>query len=232
MNNDLTLTPDATKAIRPKLPARPRKTRSLDRKLLEGSLDDGADRRGNRTTRHDGWTPERIRTFLVTLADCGCVTDAANAAGMSLRSAYALRNRAEGRAFHYAWEAALQIAKRSLADALMSRAVHGHADQMRRGGEVVAERFRFDNRLAMALLTRLDQRSTADDTEAEAVRTAVEEFDQFVGIASEGGDGAVDFLTARRKIGHRAEDVLERVENYARYRVGLGEEIDISDLDP
>ena len=219
-------------AIRPTMPQTLVEAPSLDQTLIEASLKDGADRRGDRATRHDGWTPERIRTFLVTLADCGCVTVAAKAAGMSLRSAYALRNRAEGRTFHYAWEAALQIARRSLADALMSRAVHGCADQLRRNGEVVAERFRFDNRLGMATLTRLDNRAAANDEEAAAIRTAVEEFDQFVSIASAGGAGAADFLATRREAGSRAEQVLERLENYARYRVGLPNEIDISDLDP
>ena len=227
-----TLTPDPIMAIRPAIPEALDEPPPLDQRLIEGSLEDGADRRGDRATRHDGWTPERIRAFLVTLADCGCVTVAAKAAGMSLRSAYALRNRAEGRTFHYAWEAALQIARRSLADALMSRAVHGHTDQIRRNGVVVAERFRFDNRLGMATLTRLDQRAAANDLEAEAVRTAVEEFDQFVSIASNGGAGAVDFIATRRKAGTRAEQVLERLENYTRYQVGLPNEIDTSDLDP
>jgi hypothetical protein len=204
---------------------------TLDDELVDDALDDGADRRGGRTTRHDGWTPERIRTFLITLAESGCVSDAAKAAGIGLKSAYNLRNRAEGRGFHYAWEAALRIARRRLADALMSRAVHGCVDQFRRNGEVVGERVRFDNRLAMALLTRLDNHVAASETECEAVDMAVEEFDQFVDVISSGG-GAAGFVAERRSKRAGAVWVLDRLENYARYGVGLPHEIDISDLDP
>jgi hypothetical protein len=201
--------------------------------LLKQALAAGRDKRGNRDTRSDGWTQERIKTFLVTLAETGTVAAAAEAAGMSVRSAYALRSRAEGRAFHYAWEGALRIARRLLADGLMARAMHGTVDTLRKDGVVVGERHRYDNRLSMAMLTRLDRRVVTDEDEAEAVQIVVEEFDQFAEIASEGGAGASDFIAARR-IGKRgrAEKILERLDNFARYRAGLPEEIDISDIDP
>jgi len=229
MNTNTIAPPDPAFAIRPDPPAG-RDPSNLDSILTDQSLAAGADRRGERATRADGWTPDRIRTFLLTLADCGVVTDAAAAAGISVRSAYNLRNRAEGRAFHYAWEAALQIAKRRLADAVMSRAMHGCVDQIRRDGQVVAERVRFDNRLSMAILTRLDQRVKAADAEAGAVRAVVAEFDQFVGIASSGGAGASEFIAARREEEAGPEDILERLDNFARYQVGLPEEIDTFDL--
>ena len=40
-----------------------------------------------RRFRHDGWTPDRQRDFIAALAQTGCVTDAAAAVGMSVRSA-------------------------------------------------------------------------------------------------------------------------------------------------
>lgn len=228
MNNDpACAAPDPSTAIRPAV-ATPCAPAALDEALVERSLGDGADRRGNRATRGDGWTPERIRTFLVTLADCGVVTDAARAAGMSIRSAYNLRNRAEGRAFHYAWEAALQIAKRRLADALMSRAMHGCVDQLRRDGQVVAERCRFDNRLSMATLTRLDQRAAASDEEAEAVRIVVAGFDRFVEVASAGGAEAAEFIAARRPMRSCAAPP----QPDAAASPSPARMIDISDLDP
>jgi hypothetical protein len=46
------------------------------------------------TKRHDGWTPDRQRIFLNTLAETGIVEDACGAAGMSRLSACAFRNRA------------------------------------------------------------------------------------------------------------------------------------------
>lgn len=206
--------PDPFTTIRPSHLER-RELAVLDPSLLGQSVDDGADRRGDRTTRHDGWTPEKIYTFLMTLADTGCVADAARAATMSVQSAYRLRNRVEGRAFNYAWEAALQIAKRQIADALIGRAVRGCVDVVTRNGVVVAERHRFDNRLSMAALTRLDQRLAADHDEAEAVRICVEEFDDFAGIVSKGGAGAAEFIYERRALGRgrgRAERLMERLD--------------------
>jgi hypothetical protein len=122
---------------------------------------------------------------------------------------------------NYAWEAALQIAKRQIADALIGRAMHGCVDVIVRNGVVVAERRRFDNRLSMATLTRLDQRLAANHDEAEAVRICVEEFDAFAGIVSKGGVGAAEFIYQRRALGNgrgRAERLMERIEEGpARY---------------
>jgi hypothetical protein len=41
--------------------------------------------------RHDGWTPERQRLFLIALAAMGTVDSAARAVGMSRISAYNLK---------------------------------------------------------------------------------------------------------------------------------------------
>jgi hypothetical protein len=38
-------------------------------------------------TRHNGWTPDRIATFLETLADTGLVIEGYRAAGMSKQAA-------------------------------------------------------------------------------------------------------------------------------------------------
>ena len=63
--------------------------------LISDMLEEGCWHAGR--PRHDGWTPERLRTFLETLAACGVVADACRAASMSPQSAYALRNRRAGR---------------------------------------------------------------------------------------------------------------------------------------
>lgn len=223
--------PDPAAAIRPRPPARPDPDERLDERLVESALASGRDRRGGRATRGDGWTPQRIRIFLVTLADCGCVTTAAGAAGISVRSAYNLRNRAEGRAFHIGWEAALQLAKRRLADSLMARAMHGCVDQIRKDGEIVAERCRFDNRLSMATLTRLDQRAAASSAEAEAVRIVTEEFDSFVAAASASGAGGAEFIASRRQ----ADPAPEAIADPWAHVPGVPASspmIDISDIDP
>jgi molybdenum-dependent DNA-binding transcriptional regulator ModE len=41
--------------------------------------------------RYDGWTVERQQAFLKVLADCGCVTHAARAVGMSKQFVRKLR---------------------------------------------------------------------------------------------------------------------------------------------
>jgi hypothetical protein len=59
-----------------------------------------------RPRRSGEWTPDKAATFIVTLAATRCVTLAARAAGMSRKSAYALKDR--DCAFAEAWNAALE----------------------------------------------------------------------------------------------------------------------------
>ncbi|MDB5670004.1 MAG: hypothetical protein JWO25_963 [Alphaproteobacteria bacterium] len=176
-----------------------------------------------RAVRADGWTPERIRIFLETLADCGVVTEAAAAAGMNARSAYVLRQRAEGRAFHIAWNAAQQLARRRVSDELMARAIRGSVELIVRDGEVVGERHRHDNRLALALMTRLDQQQVAGDEENVTARLVAQEYDEFLDLVCAGGEGADAFLESRRRaegeLGRSREvGLLGRLASYVRGR--------------
>jgi hypothetical protein len=68
-------------------------------------------RRRRRPLRHGEWTPARAVTFIVTLAATGHVTIAARQAGMSRKSAYALK--ARDPAFAAAWTAAAAAAART-----------------------------------------------------------------------------------------------------------------------
>ena len=187
--------------------------------------------------RQDGWTADRIRVFLNTLAQSGSVTDASRAAGISFQSAYRLRNRAAGRAFHLAWNAAMLLARRRLADDLLSRAVNGCREVVYRDGRVVAERHRHDNRLGLALLQRLDRQAKESEktrwSEEALARIVAEEFYQFVDIVCEGGEAAAGFIEARRDSYAQAPEpeLLDRLDNYRNYGVGHAEEIDVSDLD-
>ena len=216
--------------------ALPRVSEALVAGPIEAALPAAADADPTRAQRRDGWTPAKITTFLTALAQCGCVEDAARAAGMSKQGAYALRNRAAGGAFALAWDAAVeQVAHARVADEIRSRALHGCVEIIVRDGKVWGERHRFDNRLTMALLTRLDaKRDSRKDHDVDA-RIVAGEFDQFVAIAARGDlDEAAAFLADR----HDAEwtnceqaRLLTRLGNYQRYGVGLPEEIDVSDLD-
>lgn len=208
---------------------------------------------GAPTPRHDGWTPERERIFLLTLAESGVVADAARAAGMSRESAYARRNSAAGHAFALGWDAAILLSRAATADDVASRSRHGVIDRIYRNGELVAERHRYDNRLTMAHLTRLDRLAAAVERRPE-VHAVAAEYDLFLDQLAAGNAGAERFLAARFPLGpdrqprpageafsHRdrvplasgsERALLARHQAYAEAGGGLGEEIPIDDLDP
>jgi hypothetical protein len=128
--------------------------------------------------RHNGWTPDRQLEFIEALADGGCVEQAARAVGMSRNSAYALRRRPDAQAFRLAWDAATDNAVARLADAALSRAIHGVAVPVFHEGEQVGERRHYDERLTMFLLRYraperygkwLDQMQTLQDPERPAM---------------------------------------------------------------
>ena len=194
----------------------------LSESLIEQALDAGRDSRPDRASRADGWTPERIRTFLEVLAQCGVVSDAARAAGKTARSAYNLRNSAKGRAFDVAWRAALLQARRLLADEIMSRALNGCVEVIVRDGEVWGERHRYDNRLSMAVLTRLDALAKEDHLHDMVPAVLANAFEEFVDIVCAGGEGAAEFIRARcSKLYYSHVDeagILDRAQDYLRRR--------------
>lgn len=110
-----------------------------------------------RRLRKDGWDGAKMASFCGTLAETGVVTFACRASGMSAQSTYALRHRHP--VFAKAWEAALSMARERLADELLARSLKGGAEQLLREGCIVAERHQFDNKLAFAILRRLDRRA-------------------------------------------------------------------------
>jgi hypothetical protein len=212
----------------PALPAA-RLSERLSPALVEPALDAGRDRRRGRAQRSDGWTPERIRLFLDTLAECGVVMDAARAAGMSVQSAYNLRNRPAGEAFHIAWDAAELLGRRRVSADALSRTIHGCVDVIVRDGKVWGERHHYDNRLTMAVLTRLDRKAASLDRESRTAQVVAGNFHEFVDLVCDGGAGAAEFI-AQRQV---AED------GGARPTAARGSdeavpawEIDLSDLDP
>jgi hypothetical protein len=105
-------------------------------------------------TRHDGWTPAKQRAFVERLAECGVVSAAASAVGMTARSAYKLRARPDAASFAAAWdEAAARGRQRALFTAY-DRAVNGHAQPIFYRGLQVGERRVYSDRLLIALLRR------------------------------------------------------------------------------
>lgn len=106
-----------------------------------------------RRPRKDGWSEAKQRLFIEVLADTACVETAAGAAGMSVRSAYALRRAPGGEAFAAAWTAALQQGALKLVDAAFQRALGGTEEPVfDREGRVIACKTRYSERLMMFLL--------------------------------------------------------------------------------
>ena len=106
--------------------------------------------------RGDGWTPYARRLFLQTLAETGRVTVACDYARLSKQSAYALR--ARDPLFAAGWDAACELARMPLADALYEQALDGLTETVTRDDGRTITRHRFDSRLSIAVLNRLDRR--------------------------------------------------------------------------
>ena len=122
-----------------------------------------------------GWSAERQRLFLTTLAETGSVHLASSAARLTARSAYRLRTRSP--AFARGWDTAQQLSVGRLTAIVFDRAIHGRIEQVYQDGALVAERRVPSDRLATWLLARLDPKRFAlpweqrgdGDPQAEAV---------------------------------------------------------------
>lgn len=159
--------------------------------------------------RHDGWTIERQRLFFAAIADGRTVRTACGMVGMSTASAYAFKRRHNGSAFRLGWEAATLFARDAVADELYDRAMNGVPENvvLRDGRQV--QRTRYDNRLAMRLLDRLDRRADRllglDDgahsrrrpraaahpaSQARAIETVAGHWDEFLALVGTRPDAA------------------------------------------
>lgn len=105
--------------------------------------------------RRTGWTAERQRIFLTTLAETGSISEASGDAGVSARSAYRLRARPDAAGFARAWDHALRLATIRLTTIAFERAVKGTVREVWRDGELVGETRTPNDRLLMFLLHRL-----------------------------------------------------------------------------
>jgi hypothetical protein len=156
--------------------------------------------------RHDGWTYDRQRKFLETLAETGSAVIAAEECKISPRSAYNLRNRRDGAAFQLGWDAAILVARGRLVDDLMHRALEGQTDILTRDRDAdEVSRFRKDNRLGMSMLARLDNRADgapAHGGDAALARIIAQDFAAFLDLieSGAGGAGAALFVSARQTL--------------------------------
>ena len=121
--------------------------------------------------RCDGWTPARQVAFIDALAQTGCVEQAARAVRMTARSAYRLRQHVDAAWFRIAWEGALTYAVGRLADAAMSRAIHGVSRPIFYRGEQVGEWRHYDERLTQFLLRTRDPQRFGRKVEVDPAGT-------------------------------------------------------------
>ena len=129
------------------------------------------------------WTEfgrDRQAAFLEALATGGSVRAAARSVDVSYRTAY--RARRGDPAFRLAWSGALLAGRAQAEDVLACRAIDGVEEEVWYHGEVVATRRRYDGRLLLAHLGRLDRLTEdvrasafADDFEAALARFAAGE---------------------------------------------------------
>jgi hypothetical protein len=142
-------------------------------------------------TRHDGWSPALKCRFLSILAEKGNVRAAAARCARSAQSAYVQRRRDP--AFAQAWIGALVLAQENGEQVLADRALDGVEEPIFYRGELVGTRRRYDNRLLLAHLERLDRLILVAEAQQAAGR-----FDELLAIVAgepvpealaEGGDG-------------------------------------------
>ena len=119
-------------------------------------------------TRHDGWTAARKAQFLESLAHDGNVRAACARVGLSREAAYRLRRR--DALFARAWAAAQLQARDNVGEVLGTRAIEGIEEEVWYRGEVVGTRRRYDTRLLLAHIARLDK--LAEDGRATEGKSA------------------------------------------------------------
>ncbi len=126
--------------------------------------------------------------FCEHLARHGNVRLACRAAQVSAQTAYRMR-RADGQ-FRALWDAALVIARDQVEDVLADRAIHGWEEAVFYHGEEVARRRRYDSRLLLAHLARLDRLAE------RAAGGVVERFDAALDALSADGELVLDTAEA------------------------------------
>jgi hypothetical protein len=144
------------------------------------------------TCRRDGWTPFARRLFLEVLAETGRVSRVCEYAQLTKQSAYALR--ARDPLFAASWDAACELARAPLADALYERALDGVTETITRDGEVVAERHRHDSRLSIAVLHRLDKRCDRAAELGSAHLPILRRWDEWLTLVGRGEEQAAQVL--------------------------------------
>ena len=169
-----------------------------------------------------GWSPERKLRFLERLAQCGNVRAACGAVGMTREAAYVLRRR--DALFAHGWAVALVLARECTAEALGDRALDGIEEAVWYRGEQVGTRRRYDSRLLLAHLARLDR---LVEEAPEAARDAGR-FDELLGRIA-GVEVPAEFAVEDETLPLDRETALMMAQDQAREAVETSWEERIAD---
>ncbi len=127
--------------------------------------------------RRNGWSEERQRAFIATLATCGSVAAAARSVGLTARSAYRLCDAPGADSFVAAWDQAIDIGMSQLRADSLQRALEGGFVPVYRRGKLVRVEHRRNDKLAIALLG--GQRASSDDLRRSALSRREHRLDLF-----------------------------------------------------
>jgi len=120
--------------------------------------------------RRNGWTELAQRAFIATLEECGSIARSARAVGMSARSLYRLLEAEGADSFAEAVDQAIARGVEPVRGDAMLRALHGSWVPVVRRGRVVRMEFRFNDRLALGILSGPDGRAIVERREQAASR--------------------------------------------------------------
>ncbi len=112
-----------------------------------------------RRARKDGWTVERQRSFIDTLARTGSLRVAATTVNMSEAGAIYLRTQPGAESFNAAWDAAVATGSERVRDRLVDHALNGIPEDVYYAGKVVGERRRFNHRSMMWIIENGNKRA-------------------------------------------------------------------------
>lgn len=107
--------------------------------------------------RRDGWSEQRQRLFIATLAICGTVSAAARAVGSTARSAYRLLDAPGADSFAAAWDAAIDQGYARMQAEALERALKGAFVPIYKRGKLDRVEHRRCDKLAIALLGGKDR---------------------------------------------------------------------------
>jgi hypothetical protein len=188
--------------------------------------------------RRGAITPARQRAFVLSLAECGIVTQAARKIGASTEALYRLRNKAGGEEFSAAWDMAVDRGVMRLEDTALARAIEGEERMVVSGGKLLGYETRYNDNLVMFFLrNRRGERYAPDwralkpghplydSIAAEAVARHRAEEEEREGATLESLDAFFEGLRQRRLANERlaaemaAEDEAAEAEKQARARV-------------